>query len=228
MKKNFQRIAFITILFVSIILFYAFRLDKYFSYQNVLEVKKFILSLSFLGPAIIILFFVLLNVVALPNVFFVFLSGYLYGFFYGFILGYIGTALGFVISFLTTRYLFKEIFKKKYGTNKLVVKIEEQTKKNKIWSILFFRTFFIIPYSIQNIAYALTEISFGSYLFFSLIGSIPQTILFALLGHFLSSEKINLKQFNEIFFIVVIVLSVIASIYFTSILIKNKKQNKTN
>ncbi|MBN2545551.1 MAG: VTT domain-containing protein [Spirochaetes bacterium] len=222
MNKNIQRMLFVLIIAILIILFYVFKLDKYFTYKNVLEVKNFIINLSFLGPLIIIVFFVGLNLIGMPNVFFVFLSGYLYGFYYGFILGYIGTILGFTFSFISVRYFFQDLFLKKYGKNKLVLKIEEYTEKYKAWSILFFRVVFAIPYSIQNIAYALTKINFLIYFIFSLIGCIPQTLIFVLLGYLLSSGRINLAQFKNIFFVIVVIITVISSVYFTYLLIKSK------
>lgn len=224
MIKNLNRIIFISLVLICIFAFYFFKLDKFFSYQNVLAVKYFILKFSYLAPVIIILFFIGLNIVALPNVFFVFLSGYLYGFWNGFLLGYIGTILGFTVSFIIARYFFKDIFRNKFGRNKLVIKIEEYTKKYNFFSVLFFRTFFIIPYSIQNIAYALTDISFISYFIFSVIGSIPQTIIFTFLGYLLAESKINLKQFNGILILLVIIISIIASVYF-KITLKKKNNN---
>jgi len=221
-SKKIQRILFVLIIAVLIILFYFFKLDKYFTYQNIQVVKDFIISLSFLGPLIIIILFVGLNLIGMPNVFFVFLSGYLYGFYYGFILGYIGTILGFTFSFISVRYFFRDLFLKKYGENKLVLKIEKYTEKYKAWSILFFRVIFAIPYSIQNIAYALTKINFFVYFIFSLIGSIPQTLTFVVLGFLLSSGRINLAQFKNIFLIIVIIITVISSVYFTYLFIKSK------
>jgi len=224
MNKNIQRIIFILLIIVSIVLFYYFKLNKYFTYQNVLQVKMFILNLSFFGPLIIILLFISLNLMGIPNVFFVFLSGYLYGLYYGLLLGWIGTILGFTFSFIAVRYLFQDIFIKKFGNNKIVLRIEKYTEKYKAWSVLFFRLVFAIPYSIQNIAYGLTKINFFVYFFISVVGCIPQTVIFVLLGDLLSKEKINLIELRNIFMIIVIIISIIASIYFTTLLILKKKK----
>ena len=161
----------------------------------------------------------------IPNIFFVFLSGYLYGLKNGLILGWLGTILGFTVSFLCIRYLYRDIIEKKYSKKKLVIKIEEYTERYHGWAVLFFRVVFAIPYSVQNAAYALTSINFLTYMTASIIGSIPQTLIFVFLGYYLESGKINLVEFKNIFLLIVIVITVIISVFFTALLIKNRKKS---
>lgn len=227
MKKKTFSIAMILIFIISIFLFYFFDLNKFFTYENVNEVRDFILSFSILSPIILVLLVILLNTFGLPTVFFIFLSGYLYGYFWGFLLGWLATILACSIAFTNSRYFFRDIFVKKFGKNKAVLKLEKYTEKYKWKAVLFFRIFFIFPYNIQNIAYSLTSIKFPTYFIFTVIGSLAQTTLFAISGALLASGSLSVTGVRDYMLYIIITLSIIVSIIFTIMLINNKRKKSS-
>src|SRR4030042_1041818 len=89
-KEHLYKIIFFIFLAIFIIIFFLFKLNRYFTYENVQAVRELILGYSILGPVIIISLFVVFSLAVFPTFYFIFIAGYLYGPFYGFIIGWIG------------------------------------------------------------------------------------------------------------------------------------------
>lgn len=225
-KEHLSKIIFFIFLAIFIIVFFSFKLNKYFTYENVHIVREFILGYSILGPIIIILLFIIFNLAVFPTFYFIFIAGYLYGSFYGLIIGWIGMVLGISSAFLNSRYLFRESFVKKFGNKNMVLFLEEYIKKYHAWSVLFLRIFFIIPYNIQNVAYGLTSINSFIFIVFSSLGVLPITILYALLGAQFSQNNIGINTINKILIIIIIFITVFAIIFIKRILYKKKLKDK--
>jgi uncharacterized membrane protein YdjX (TVP38/TMEM64 family) len=225
-KKNILRVLFFVLLVALII----FSIKKnYFTYDNILEVKRLILSYGLLGPAVIVLLFVVFNIFAFPTFFFIIISGYLYGFLYGFIIGWIGMTVGIASSFFNTRYLFKTDFHKKFGEKKSVVYLEKLIKKYHGWAVIFLRVFFIVPYNVQNITYGLTSINGIKYIICSALGILPITILFSYLGGLLGEESIKIRDINNISMWMMLGITVISALIFmTSYIVKKYFRKKEN
>ncbi len=221
-KEHLLKIIFIVFLAIFFSAFFAFKLNRFFNYDNVLAVREFILGFSFFGPLIILGLYLLFNVVMLPTLFFTFISGYLYGMFYGFFIAQFGMILGLMASFFNSRYLFRKDFIKKFGENKAVVNLENYANKYKGLAVLFFRVFFVFPYNLQNVAYGLCSIKTYSYFWGSSVGILPTTIFYVWLGDMISKNKLSLLDMKNIFTAIGIGITIFASIFFTSILIKKK------
>jgi len=221
-KKHLLKIIFILFLVIFFAVFFSFKLNRFFTYDNVLAVKEFILGFSFFGPVMIILIYLLFNIVMLPTIFFTFTSGYLYGTFYGFFIAWFGMSLGLMASFLNSRYLFRKDFLSKFGKNKIVVMLENYADKYKGLAVLFFRVFFVFPYNLQNVAYGLCSIKGYSYFWGSVIGILPTTIFYVWLGDMLSRNKLTAIDMRNIFMIIGIAITIFASIFFTSLLLRKK------
>jgi len=158
----------------------------------------------------------------LPTLFFTFVSGYLYGGIYGFFIAWFGITVGLMSSFLNTRYLFRKDFIKKFGENKVVKMLENYANKYKGLAVLFYRVFFVFPYNLQNVAYGLCSIRIYSYFWGSAIGILPTTIFYVWLGDMLSKNRLTMVDMKNIFLIIGVAITIFASIFFTTILIKKK------
>ncbi len=199
LPKNIIRLLLLTIITSVIIVFFSFRLNRFFNYDNITQVKNIILDFGLLAPIIIITFYTIFNVAMMPTLFFNFLAGYLYGIKYGFLIAWIGMTLGLLTSFLSTRFIFRDEFKKRFGANRTMLLLEQYIAKYKGFAVLFFRLLFIFPYNIQNITYGLSSLKTSSYLFYSAIGIIPVTILHVLLGNLINNNTLSNSKLNEIF-----------------------------
>jgi uncharacterized membrane protein YdjX (TVP38/TMEM64 family) len=217
-KRHIPKIIFGIFVISSLILFFAFRLDRFFSLQNINLVREFILKFSIGGPLIVVLLFMIFNLVCLPTLYFNFLSGYLYGPLVGMITAWIGMTLGLMTSFLNVRWLFRRDFVEKFGSNRTVMQLEEYTEKYGSQLVVSMRLLFVIPYNIQNVAYGLSSIDPMRYLIFSAIGIIPLTLAYVWIGHLINLQVMGAGDFKRYsfiigvliaFFVVVIVMSII-------------------
>lgn len=222
MRKHISKLFFLAFLICFFSIFFIFKLNRFFTYENIIQVKYFILNFSILGPIVIILLFIIFNLAVLPTFYFIFISGYLYGPIYGFILGWFGMIIGLLASFINTRYIFKDDFIKKFGSNKIVKMLDEYIKKYHGWAVIFFRIFFIVPYNIQNTAYGLTDIKLYIYTICSAIGILPTTILYVFLGNLFVNNKININGIKNIVLYLIIFIALFASIFFTSLILRRK------
>ncbi len=133
-----------------------------------------------------ILLYIALNITGIPRVFFTILAGYVYGVFYGFLFAWVATIAGLFVSFVNIRFLFKESFKKKFGSKKFVKKLDVFIEKYNFWSVIVLRAAYIFPSSFLNYTYGITSIKTHQYMLGSAIGFIPVVMFNVVVGYFLS------------------------------------------
>ncbi len=221
-KKNLYKILFLVFIAVFFFVFFYFRLNRYFTYENIENVKRFILGYSILGPALLFLLYIVFNLAIMPTFYFILISSYLYGPWYGFLIGWLGMTAGLAASFLNSRYCFRQYFNRKFGGTKMFMELDSITRKYHGWAVLFFRIFFIIPYNFQNVAYGLTSIKFRTYLAGSATGILPTTVLYVWLGYLLSENRINLSNLKEISLFIFLIISLFGCIFFVSLYFRKK------
>lgn len=226
-KNHFLKVVYILVIVVLTFLFYFFKLNKFFTYENVVNVRDFILSFSFLGPLLIFALYIIFNLLCMPTLFWTFISGYLYGFTYGYVIAWIGMTIGLISSFIAARYIFRDDFIKKFGNNSIVQQIQYWSNKYHLWTVLFFRIFFIFPYNLQNIAYGLTDIKIWRYIIGSFLGIIPTTLLYTWLGHTIALNKLGIQDLGNIMTVIAIFITFFGIVFFTGLIVKRKLQFKS-
>jgi uncharacterized membrane protein YdjX (TVP38/TMEM64 family) len=195
MRKTFQ-ITFVFISVLSFCLFFYFNLDDYFSGKNFNLFKEYFLNKGNWAFFYIVGIHILLNITAIPRVFFTIFTGYVFGVVLGFIYSWIATMAGLVITFVMVRYLFRDSFEKRFGSKKIVEKINDNLDKNGIWTVVFLRAIYVVPSSVLNYSFGFTKIKTSSYLIGSAIGFIP-VVLFnvwagdTLTNHFQASNHMD-------------------------------------
>ncbi len=123
----------------------------------------------------------------------------------------------------------EKYFKKKLTEKRLIYKIADGLKKKTGKTLMILKL--IPPHPAPGIITAgIIEVPFPKFLFYSVITSLPQTLLFVLLGYFTgSSFDVFLSYFHriEIAILIVVVIILITFIIFTFIIKKLKKyENK--
>ena len=226
MKKHIGKIIVLVLIASAIICFYAFRLNRFFNYENIERVREWTRQLGIFTPIILYLLYIIFNLIVLPTMFFNILAGYLYGMWWGYLLAITGMSIGLVCSFFGARYMFKDDFQRRFASNKIVSQIEQYTQKHPLWTVILFRIFFIFPYNMQNVAYGLTSISAKDYIIGSIIGVAPITFLHVLLGVFIEQSMMDSQSLKNVFMWVGIIIAVFGCVFFTSLLARRRFSKK--
>ena len=127
----------------------------------------------------IVLTIVACVVLALPGVTFAILAGLLFGPWLGTLVCSLATTIGAMIAFLLGRFFLKESLEPLISKNKYLKKwLFDNTGKNQVFVLMITRLVPIFPYNLQNFAYGITSISFGTYSLASFIFMMPGTAMY--------------------------------------------------
>jgi len=114
-------------------------------------------------------------------------AGAIYGFWEGVVLVLIGNGVGAFLSLLITRYLLKDWAAKYFAKSKKLLALQTAVEKEG-WKIVCLTHLSpVMPFSLINYAYGLTNISVTEFLLATEIGSIPSTFIYVYLGTFLGN-----------------------------------------
>lgn len=182
MKKNLSKIKFC--IFIIILVVGLIVLTINFEYLKTLDMNqvcqsikdnKVLASLAYIGVYIIKPFFVFIP----TNILAVF-SGILFGPVYGFIFTMIGFFISGTIAFFVARYLGRDFVNGIIG-NKLL-KLDDNMEKNGFKILLLLRLPPILPYDPLSYACGLTKIRYKDFIIASLIGVLPETMCYSIIG----------------------------------------------
>ncbi len=215
MNKNILQILFLLGVGLAFFLFFYFDLNHYFSIENIEMVKDFFLGLGNWGLLYLIIIHIVLNITAIPRVFFTIFAGYVYGIFIGFLFSWIATMAGLIVTFLMVRYLFRESFDKKFGSKQVVEKMNNQIDKYGIWIVVFFRAIYVVPSSILNYSFGFTKIKTKTYFLGSAIGFIPVVLVNVWAGSALTNQVLHGYDYKLILYGIAAIILVYLLKYLT-------------
>jgi Uncharacterized conserved protein len=105
------------------------------------------------------------------------LSGFFFGFYMGAIYNIAATTLACLAGFSISRYAFKTSFERFCYLR--LKRIEDEVAKNGFYYFLTLRLIMVAPYFMINILAGVSRISFRHYLFSTLLGVIPMSLVYA-------------------------------------------------
>jgi len=114
----------------------------------------------------------------------VLLAGFLFGAIIGTVATVFGATFGGALIFLLTRYGFKDWIEKHYG--KYLAPIEKELCDHPASYLLFLRLMPVVPYIVINVVPALVNVRFRTFLWTSVVGLLPGSLIFAVAGQELS------------------------------------------
>jgi uncharacterized membrane protein YdjX (TVP38/TMEM64 family) len=132
------------------------------------------------GPIAYILLYALGPSFLLPGAVMTIAGGLAFGALWGALWSIIGADLGALIAFGAGRFLGRSFVRKFVGTR--FQKLMERLARHGFYIILYLRIVPVIPYNALNLLAGASPIEFGDYFWASVIGILPGTILFAMLG----------------------------------------------
>lgn len=122
----------------------------------------------------------LLTAVGLPRQIPAFIGGYVFGVVWGTALAALGAVLGCAMSFLYSRFLGRDLVRKRFGRR--IKAFEEFVNTSPVTMTILIRLMPVGNNTITNLLAGLTSIRLAPYLLGSAIGYLPQTFIFALIG----------------------------------------------
>ncbi|MEK6876022.1 MAG: TVP38/TMEM64 family protein [Nanoarchaeota archaeon] len=178
-------------------------------YKNPETVKQYAAGFGAFAPVIFILSYVVQAfVLFIPSSLLTMSGGYIFGIVFGTVYSLIGVTIGSIIVFLIARKLGRPFFRKIISKKELE-HFDVFFKKRGDRSILLARSIpMLFPLDVVSIAAGLTQIKLRHYVFFSILGFIPNLFILALFGERLS-KGINPATIIVLFLISLAVLSYI-------------------
>ncbi len=146
--------------------------DQIIMFQQA-NIEKFVLGY-------IIAYIVLIACCIPGTILFDLIAGFLFGYFWGTLLVVFSYSVGAVINFLLIKYIFKEVFAHKF--NKFKNLVQSENKSRVVLNLIGLRLIPIIPFWVLNIVTALLNVSLKVFLFSTVIGIIPASIIYVIIG----------------------------------------------
>lgn len=135
--------------------------------QYMSAVRDWISGFGAWGPAVYVLLYVLATLLFLPGTPFTVLAALLFGVGWGFLVMMIATTLSSSIAFLIARYGAKDWMEERLGSTSTFKRLQQLVERDRRYIIPVIRFLPVFPYSFNNYALGLTNISFTSYLLWS-------------------------------------------------------------
>jgi uncharacterized membrane protein YdjX (TVP38/TMEM64 family) len=176
----------LAIFFVAFIIFLRItNLTEYISLAKIqekrLELMQFVLDHYVLSVMLFIVMYIFIVVTALPIAgLSTVMSGFLFGVIPGVIYSNIGATVGATLFFLIIRHLFGNALQKRYEER--LTTINEYMHRYGIFYLIALRFIATIPFSIENTLFAMTKVSLWTFIWTTVIGILPGSIVYAYAG----------------------------------------------
>lgn len=174
---NVARVVFLALLVVGS-LYLLWSHSEWF--ENPQLIKTEVLSWGIWGPLAYILLFAVGPSFLVPGAVMTLTGGLAFGTLWGSVYSLVGADLGALLAFGAGRFLGRSFVERLVGQR--FEKLLGQLKRHGFQIIFYLRLVPVIPYNALNLLAGASPITFRDYLWASLIGMVPGTILFAFLG----------------------------------------------
>ncbi|MBN1131677.1 MAG: VTT domain-containing protein [Bacteroidales bacterium] len=181
--------------------------------QNLLQLVLLLLALNLLS-----------TLAGLPVFYFGMAYGFLLPLLPALLISWSASLLSVMATFFMVRFAFHEYFREKYGSRKMIRRVNQQIRNSGIWPVVFSRAIYIVPTNIINFSFPVSKISSGTYFFGTALGLIPEVFINVFAGYLIRHEIILLSSpERQLWKIIVIAGSLLL---FTGLFIFLKKRQK--
>ncbi len=187
MRKKTRIQWFLAILLglVVMVLFRYYRLERFFTLEAFKLNHDRLVNVVEHRPIASIIIFILIYfvdvVLALPTAaLLTVIGGYLFGVLPGAIFSTIAAVLGAYVLFLFTRYFFGHSLQAKYADR--LHRINHEIHINGIYYMIILRLLPFVPFFLVNVLFGLTKVPAFTFVWTTIVGVFPATLLYALAG----------------------------------------------
>lgn len=212
-QKHKRRLFIILAIVGLIVLLRLLGLTKYFSLSYLQAsshyFKEFLEEYYWSSATVYIGSYALLIAAGFPSVApLTLLGGFLFGALPGALYAILGGTIGSIITFVLIRYLFGPILQKKYKER--LEKFNKQVHEHGSSYLLMLHFLSVVPYVVINSLAALTNISFWTFFWTTIIGSVPLSLIYSFAGLQLSTVKSVRDIFSPTLIILLFLLILLA------------------
>ena len=216
-------LTFVTI----IVLIRYFKLDSYFTFENLKAQKDVLLDFSIQNYTFSIVLFIstyLLSVAfMLPiSTLLTLTAGFLFGSIFGVLFVNIGATFGAIAAFLFARYILGDKIQKKY--NKQLSKFNKELEANKYQYLFSLRFLPIFPFFLVNFLCGVTKLDIKTFVITTTLGIIPASFVFTYAG----SQLATINSLGDVFTKEILFAFILLGILTLTPLIVKKIKGKNN
>jgi len=201
LNKKYKNYILLCAFLIALIIFHQSGLFDFFSLDyvqsNALQFRQFVHDYYAISVFIFLVVFIAAGLFFVPiTSMLTLLGGYLFGVVPGFLYSMVAALIVSVIIFLVTRYTFRSRVQK-YFKNKFDGRFEhvsERVKKDGYSYLLTLHFLPVTPVQLISVVAALSSLSFFTFLWVTIIGLFPGTLLYTLAGQHLTT----ITSFNDI------------------------------
>jgi uncharacterized membrane protein YdjX (TVP38/TMEM64 family) len=170
---------------VLIALFFVFDLGRFLTLEalkaNREALTAFYQNNQLVTAAAFIVIYIIQTALSLPGAAILTIAaGAIFGAVMGTVYVNIGATLGATVAFLVARYLFRDVIQKKFGSR--LETINRELENRGLNYLLFLRLVPLFPFFLINLGAGLTKIPLRTFVFGTMIGTIPGTFVFCNAG----------------------------------------------
>jgi uncharacterized membrane protein YdjX (TVP38/TMEM64 family) len=149
-------------------------------FDNPRLLKREVTSWRAWGPIIYVLLYAVGPSFLIPGAVMTIAAGLAFGMWWGAIWSLVGANAGAIVAFGAGRFLGRPFVERTMGVR--LRQLLNRLERNGFYLTLYLRLVPLIPYNAFNLLAGASPIRFKDYLWASVVGMIPGTVLFALLG----------------------------------------------
>lgn len=198
--RRIDRRTLVRLIFISLALLLAFvvaratGLTGFISLGGLDRLKDWIDGFGVVAPVVFIVLYVVATVAFLPGAPLSLLAGLVFGSVWGTLWTVLGATLGATLAFLVGRYAARGLVEGWTAENERVKKLDEGVEKHGWRMLVITRLVPLFPFNLQNYAYGLTGIGFGTYATITALCIVPGTIVYTFAGGSLATAREDLGR----------------------------------
>jgi pyruvate/2-oxoglutarate dehydrogenase complex dihydrolipoamide dehydrogenase (E3) component/uncharacterized membrane protein YdjX (TVP38/TMEM64 family) len=180
-------------------------------------------SAGWFGIWVFGLVYVLATVLFLPGSILTLGAGFAYGVGLGTAVVWVGANVGAALAFVLGRTLARQWVAGRVGTNPRFAAIDRAVGREGLKIVLLTRLSPVFPFNLLNYAFGLTTVSLRDYVFGSLVGMLPGTIMYVYLGSLITSlselaaGRTSDSVAQQIFYFAGLAVTVVVTVYVTRV-----------
>jgi uncharacterized membrane protein YdjX (TVP38/TMEM64 family) len=179
-RKNLLKAVLLAVLLITVLAIVRFSpLGEYLRVSNIEALKQRLVEFGALAPLVFLFGGAIAITLGVPRSVVSILGGLVFGLLGGILLALPAALLGSAFIFLLTKWLGRPLFKQKVGGYLKV--LENYTQTDGFLIVIIMRQLPLTSLLI-NVLIGLTSISMGIFLLGSIVGLLPETVIFALFG----------------------------------------------